>query len=167
MTPWMLAGTGKCCERTLPIYIYIYIYICFFSSFSFSLSLSLSLSQTSTTLSAYALCFLLLNAARIRYVHMMWCRWRMLIRPEWVDGELVTTCSKCKTYKPQFAHHCSTCGRCVRRMDHHCPWVNNCVGENNQKHFIRFTLYIFFTCFLVRNYNSSLWLITIHIFSRT
>jgi len=69
-------------------------------------------------------------------------------RPEWVDGELVTTCSKCKTYKPQFAHHCSTCGRCVRRMDHHCPWVNNCVGENNQKHFIRFTLYIFFTCFL-------------------
>ena len=69
-------------------------------------------------------------------------------RPEWVDGELVTTCKKCKNYKPQFAHHCSTCGRCVRRMDHHCPWVNNCVGENNQKHFIRFTLYIFFTCFL-------------------
>eukprot|EP00051_Salpingoeca_urceolata_P029225 m.489293 g.489293 ORF g.489293 m.489293 type:complete len:295 (+) comp26588_c0_seq1:283-1167(+) len=64
-------------------------------------------------------------------------------KPEMIDGELVTTCTKCHTFKPYRAHHCSICNRCVRMMDHHCPWVNNCVGENNHKYFILFVAYIF------------------------
>ena len=58
------------------------------------------------------------------------------------SGTSVYKCTKCSAIKPSRAHHCSTCRRCIKKMDHHCPWINNCVGENNQKYFVLFTMYI-------------------------
>jgi hypothetical protein len=57
-------------------------------------------------------------------------------------------CRRCKTYKPERAHHCSICRRCIIKMDHHCPWVNNCVGIGNHKYFLLFVFYTFCTCML-------------------
>lgn len=55
-------------------------------------------------------------------------------------------CRRCRTFKPQRAHHCSICNRCIIKMDHHCPWVNNCVGIGNHKYFLLFVFYTFLTC---------------------
>ena len=58
-----------------------------------------------------------------------------------------TLCNKCETYRPPRAHHCRICARCVMKMDHHCPWIGNCVGQENQRSFIQFLLYLMLTCF--------------------
>jgi hypothetical protein len=55
-------------------------------------------------------------------------------------------CQKCEMYRPPRAHHCRICKRCIRKMDHHCPWINNCVGEDNQKFFIQFLVYVAVIC---------------------
>ena len=57
-------------------------------------------------------------------------------------------CKKCRTVKPDRAHHCSTCGRCVLKMDHHCPWLATCVGLRNYKPFLLFLIYISLFCWL-------------------
>ncbi|KAL5965192.1 Palmitoyltransferase ZDHHC7 [Taenia solium] len=57
-----------------------------------------------------------------------------------------TICRKCSTLRPPRAHHCSICNRCIRKMDHHCPWVNNCVGEDNQRYFLLFLIYVGCSC---------------------
>ncbi|KAL1767143.1 palmitoyltransferase ZDHHC3-like [Sigmodon hispidus] len=56
--------------------------------------------------------------------------------------DTVSYCALCLSAVPERTYHCIICGRCIRKNDHHCPWVNNCVGEDNQKHFLLFTLYV-------------------------
>ncbi|OWA54997.1 Palmitoyltransferase ZDHHC3 [Hypsibius exemplaris] len=51
---------------------------------------------------------------------------------ELAPGTVIMRCPKCICIKPDRAHHCSICKRCV----------NNCIGENNQKYFVLFTMYI-------------------------
>ncbi|CEG41943.1 zinc finger protein [Plasmopara halstedii] len=64
----------------------------------------------------------------------------------------IRTCRKCRTLKPDRAHHCSTCRRCVLKMDHHCIYINKCIGYFNYKFFILFLGWSASTCL----YQSSL-----------
>ncbi|CAH6791313.1 palmitoyltransferase ZDHHC3 [Phodopus roborovskii] len=56
--------------------------------------------------------------------------------------DTVSYCPFCLCAIPERVYHCTVCRRCIRKNDHHCPWVNNCVGEDNQKYFLLFTLYV-------------------------
>jgi len=61
------------------------------------------------------------------------------------EGEKPDTpmCKICKAPKPHRAHHCKICQACSLEMDHHCPFLGNCVGQNNQRHFILFLIFLF------------------------
>ncbi|KAL1492791.1 hypothetical protein ABEB36_010980 [Hypothenemus hampei] len=76
-------------------------------------------------------------------------------------GGSVRFCDKCKTIKPDRAHHCSVCGECVLKMDHHCPWINNCVCFTNYKFFVLFLgyalLYCIFICLTSLPYFIAFW----------
>lgn len=60
-----------------------------------------------------------------------------VVPPDWMSSVTAKStgkpryCKKCRSVKPDRAHHCSTCGRCVLKMDHHCPWLATCVGLRN------------------------------------
>lgn len=56
--------------------------------------------------------------------------------------DTVSYCPDCHSAIPKRTYHCTICKRCIRKNDHHCPWINNCVGEDNQKYFLLFTMYI-------------------------
>eukprot|EP00026_Physarum_polycephalum_P010432 Phypoly_transcript_10596.p1 GENE.Phypoly_transcript_10596~~Phypoly_transcript_10596.p1 ORF type:complete len:371 (+),score=71.20 Phypoly_transcript_10596:167-1279(+) len=66
------------------------------------------------------------------------------IREAKAEGEKETPmCKICKAPKPHRAHHCKICQACSLVMDHHCPFLGNCVGQNNQRHFILFLIFLF------------------------
>lgn len=69
-----------------------------------------------------------------------------LLDPPEPNTAVKRICRRCKSFKPQRAHHCSVCRRCIIKMDHHCPWVNNCVGIGNHKYFLLFVFYTFLSC---------------------
>nr|XP_034373422.1 palmitoyltransferase ZDHHC3-like [Arvicanthis niloticus] len=56
--------------------------------------------------------------------------------------DTVSYCPDCQSAIPKRTYHCTVCKRCIRKNDHHCPWINNCVGEDNQKYFLLFTMYL-------------------------
>uniref|UniRef100_A0AC34RFU5 Palmitoyltransferase n=1 Tax=Panagrolaimus sp. JU765 TaxID=591449 RepID=A0AC34RFU5_9BILA len=66
----------------------------------------------------------------------------MLMRQNHFVGKDWTICTRCQSFRPPRAHHCRICNRCVQKMDHHCPWVANCVGQNTQKYFLQFILFV-------------------------
>lgn len=56
--------------------------------------------------------------------------------------DTVSYCPDCHSAIPKRTYHCTVCKRCIRKNDHHCPWINNCIGEDNQKYFLLFTMYL-------------------------
>lgn len=59
-----------------------------------------------------------------------------------INNKRLPECRYCRSFKPVRAHHCSVCNKCIFKMDHHCPWINNCIGQNNQRYFVLFLLFV-------------------------
>ncbi|KAL8567400.1 hypothetical protein ACOMHN_001788 [Nucella lapillus] len=55
-------------------------------------------------------------------------------------------CYHCQIVRPPRCHHCSECNTCVLKRDHHCYFAGNCVGFKNQRHFLVFGAWAFFSC---------------------
>ncbi|CAO3652255.1 unnamed protein product [Mucor hiemalis] len=58
-------------------------------------------------------------------------------------------CERCKSNKPERAHHCKQCNRCAPKMDHHCVWINGCADKDNYRAFFLFVLYVALYCLFV------------------
>ena len=79
-----------------------------------------------------------------------------------INKKNLPECKYCRTLKAVRAHHCSVCNQCVFKMDHHCPWINNCIGQNNQRYFILFLVYVQFgTIFIILLSAPIWWTVTI------
>lgn len=79
----------------------------------------------------------------------------LMIRPSYYKNQRTQSvnpnwslCNKCESYRPLRAHHCRICNRCINKMDHHCPWIGNCVGQDNQRSFVQFLVYLLLTSLL-------------------
>ena len=51
-------------------------------------------------------------------------------------------CQPCKQLIPDRVHHCYLCETCITKRDHHCFFMCVCIGDNNQRYFIFFTLFM-------------------------
>ena len=74
-----------------------------------------------------------------------------------VNKKNLPECKYCRTFKAVRAHHCSVCNQCVFKMDHHCPWINNCIGQNNQRYFLLFLVYVQFGTMFIILLSTPIW----------
>ncbi|KRF80453.1 probable palmitoyltransferase ZDHHC24 isoform X1 [Drosophila virilis] len=52
-------------------------------------------------------------------------------------------CTTCDRLAPPRSWHCKICGVCILRRDHHCIFMGCCIGQQNMRHFMCFTFYLF------------------------
>ncbi|XP_064543367.1 probable palmitoyltransferase ZDHHC24 [Drosophila montana] len=52
-------------------------------------------------------------------------------------------CTTCDRLAPPRSWHCKICGVCILRRDHHCFFMGCCIGQQNMRHFMCFTFYLF------------------------
>ena len=74
-----------------------------------------------------------------------------------VNKKNLPECKYCRTFKAVRAHHCSVCNQCVFKMDRHCPWINNCIGQNNQRYFLLFLVYVQFGTMFIILLSTPIW----------